>query len=205
MISEALAQGLEGYRIGDKVRALRKAKKLGLVHLGEHTGLSPGMLSKIERGQLFPTLPTLVRIAMVFGVGLEHFFVETGERPPVAVVRKRDRLRLPERPGAPAPSYYFESLDFRATDRQMDAYLAECGAGAPPSELLRLVGAEVIFVLTGRLAIRVAEEGFVLDEGDAIYFDSGAPHDYAAEGRAACSAIVVVSAGNARAERGERL
>jgi hypothetical protein len=35
------------------------------------------MLSKIERGQLFPTLPTLLRIAMVFGVGLEHFFIES--------------------------------------------------------------------------------------------------------------------------------
>ena len=74
MISETLAAGLEQYRIGPKVRALRKAKKLGLVQLGEHSGLSPGLLSKIERGQLVPTLPTLLRIALVFGVGLEHFF-----------------------------------------------------------------------------------------------------------------------------------
>jgi DNA-binding XRE family transcriptional regulator len=74
---------------------LRLKKKLGLVQLGEHTGLSPAMLSKIERGQLFPTLPTLLRIAMVFGVGLEHFFVEASERPTIAVVRKKDRLRLP--------------------------------------------------------------------------------------------------------------
>jgi hypothetical protein len=43
------------------------------------------MLSKIERGQLFPTL---LRIALVFGVGLEHFFVDTSERPVMAVVRK---------------------------------------------------------------------------------------------------------------------
>ena len=50
-------------------------KKLGLAQLGEHTGLSPALLSKIERGNLFPTLPTLLRIAMVFGVGLEHFSV----------------------------------------------------------------------------------------------------------------------------------
>ena len=69
MVSETLTAGLQQYRIGQKVRALRKGKKLGLVQLGEHTGLSPGMLSKIERGQLFPTLPTLMRIALVFGVG----------------------------------------------------------------------------------------------------------------------------------------
>ena len=70
MLSDTLTSGLEQYRIGPKIRTLRLKKKLGLVQLGEHTGLSPAMLSKIERGQLFPTLPTLLRIAMVFGVGL---------------------------------------------------------------------------------------------------------------------------------------
>ena len=54
MLSETLATGLEHYKIGPKIRALRLKKKLGLVQLGEHTGLSPGMLSKIERGALFP-------------------------------------------------------------------------------------------------------------------------------------------------------
>jgi len=62
MLSETLATGLERYKIGPKIRALRLKKKLGLVQLGEHTSLSPGMLSKIERGALFPTLPTKIQI-----------------------------------------------------------------------------------------------------------------------------------------------
>jgi transcriptional regulator with XRE-family HTH domain len=97
MLSQTLAAGLESYEIGPKIRALRLKKNLGLVQLGEHTGMSSGMLSKIERGQLFPTLPTLLKIAMVFGVGLEHFFVDRKDRPTLAVVRKKDRLRLPDR------------------------------------------------------------------------------------------------------------
>jgi transcriptional regulator with XRE-family HTH domain len=32
------------------------------------------LLSKLERGRLFPTLPTLLRIALVFSVGLDYFF-----------------------------------------------------------------------------------------------------------------------------------
>src|SRR3954463_7698722 len=105
MLSETLTAGLERYKIGPKVRALRLRKKLGLVQLGQHPGWPPAMLSKIERGQLFPTLPTLLRIALLFGVGLEHFFVDTSERPVMAVVRKADRLRLPDRPGGD-PSYF---------------------------------------------------------------------------------------------------
>ena len=59
---------------------------------------------------------------MVFGVGLEHFFTERTERPLVAVVRKKDRMRLPDRPGGAHLSYVFESLNFPATDRKIDAY-----------------------------------------------------------------------------------
>jgi transcriptional regulator with XRE-family HTH domain len=62
MRSKTLQDGLNHYEIGARVRALRLKKKIGLVDLGKHTGLSPALLSKIERGRLFPTLPTLLRM-----------------------------------------------------------------------------------------------------------------------------------------------
>lgn len=68
MLSETLDSGLRSYGIGAKVRGLRLKKKMGLVELGRHTGLSAALLSKLEREKLFPTLPTLLRVAMVFGV-----------------------------------------------------------------------------------------------------------------------------------------
>lgn len=193
MVSDTLSAGLQQYRIGPKLRALRLRKKLGLVELGRHTGLSPAMLSKIERGLLFPTLPTLLRIALVFGVGLEHFFTEESGRPRVAVIRKEDRLRLPDRPGADPPAYLFESLDFPVTDSKISAFHAEFPADAPPSELHRHEGAELIYVLTGKLAVRVDDEETILGPGDAMYFDSAAAHSYRRHGRSACAAIVVVA------------
>ena len=193
MLSETLTAGLESYRIGPKIRALRLKKKLGLVQLGEHTGLSPAMLSKIERGQLFPTLPTLLRIALVFGVGLDHFFVDDKGRPAVAVVRKKDRVRLPDRPGHEPPSYFFESLDFPVTDRKMEAYYAEFPVRSEPSQPHHHDGAELIYVLGGELVVNVDGDDIVLDAGDAMYFDSGAPHSYRRQGRSAASAVVVVT------------
>src|ERR687890_2785061 len=97
MLSATLSEGLNAYGIGAKVHALRLKKKMGLVELGQHTGLSPALLSKLERGRLFPTLPTLLRIALVFSVGLDYFFASPREKPLVAVVRKAERLQLPER------------------------------------------------------------------------------------------------------------
>ncbi len=192
MLSETLATGLAGYRIGPKIRALRLKKDMGLVQLGAHSGLSAAMLSKIERGQIFPTLPTLLRIALVFGVGLEHFFVEQGTRPLVSVTRKKARLRLPNLPGNDAPSYFFESLDFPVPDRKMEAFYAEFPVGAKPSDPHRHAGVELIYIINGTLVITVDGEDFPLNAGDAVYFDSGTPHSYRREGRSSCRAVVVV-------------
>ena len=131
MLSKTLQDGLSDYRIGDKIRTLRLKKKIGLVELGKHTGLSPALLSKIERGRLFPTLPTLLRIALVFGVGLEFFFAGARENPLVAVVRKGQRVQLPDRPGAREVTYRFESLDYPATERRFSCYYAEFFPVAP--------------------------------------------------------------------------
>ena len=193
MLSKTLAAGLEGYEIGPKIKALRLKKNLGLVQLGEHTGMSSGMLSKIERGQLFPTLPTLLKIAMVFGVGLEHFFVDSKDRPTLAVVRKKDRLRLPDRPGAENPSFFFESLDFPVSDRKMDAYYAEFEPHAAATEPHKHSGAEIIYVVSGQLIVNVGGEDTLLAGGDSMYFDCAFPHSYRRQGRATCSAIVVVT------------
>jgi transcriptional regulator with XRE-family HTH domain len=193
MLSETLVAGLEQYRIGPKIRALRLEKDLGQVQLAQHTGLSPALLSKIERGQLFPTLPTLLRIAMVFGVGLEHFFVESGERPSVAITRKQDRVRLPDRPSAATPSYLFESLNFPATDRKIEAYYAEFPPSSKPSEPHQHPGAEFIYLLKGRLVVNVGGDDTTLAEGDSMQFDSSAPHSYRRQGQAAASAIIIVA------------
>src|ERR671912_1319046 len=119
MLSPTLQEGLRAYAIGPKVRAIRLKKKMGLVELGRHTGLSPAMLSKIERGQLFPTLPTLLRIALVFSVGLDYFFAGNREKAVVGVVRRQERMRFPEKPDARDMAYEFESLDFPAVERRL--------------------------------------------------------------------------------------
>src|SRR4051794_6093728 len=195
MLSETLSNGLKRYEIGAKIRALRLGKKLGLVQLGEHTGLSAALLSKIERGNLFPTLPTLLRIAMVFGVGLDYFFVESEDSPIVQITRKAERVRLPNRP-TERPSYVFESLNFDVHDRKADIYYADFPAGSEPSEPHQHAGGEFLCVTTGRLVVTIENRGVVPGEGDTVHFASGFRHSYRLEQpHLPASVIVVVQPG----------
>lgn len=195
MLSPTLTEGLERYEIGPKLRALRLKKKMGLVQLGKHTGLSPALLSKVERGRLFPTLPTLLRISLVFGVGLEHFFNEAREKPVMAVVRKGDRVRLPERGEGERSAYAFECLDYPATERKLNGYFVEFEpADKEPFEPHVHPGAEVLYVLRGKLTVSYEGEEHLLNEGDSMYFDSSRPHSYTRHGNMPCSAVVVTTA-----------
>ncbi len=192
MLSETLAKGLGHYAIGDKLRALRLKKKMGLVELGRHTGLSAAMLSKVERGKLFPTLPTLLRIALVFSVGLEYFFSDDQKRYVVGIVRRAQRKRFPERPDGRDISFYFESLDFAAVERKLNAYYAEFQPLQPgKARLHHHTGVEFLSVLRGKLELHIGTEDHILESGDSIYFDSSLPHSYRRVSQKPCSAIVV--------------
>ena len=169
MLSQTLEEGLSKYSIGEKLRALRLRKKIGLVDLGKHTGLSPALLSKIETGKLFPTLPTLLRIAMVFSVGLEHFFARLESGPVRAIVRRGDRQRFPEVPDSEDVAYHFESLDFPAKDRRLNAYYAEFHHFDPNKiRLHQHSGVEFIYVISGTLGLRVGSEDSLLEAYDSI-------------------------------------
>jgi transcriptional regulator with XRE-family HTH domain len=191
MTSDTIVAGLKSYAIGSKLRRLRLRKSMGLVELSQHTGLSPALLSKLERDLMHPTLPTLLRIAMVFSVGLEYFF-NPEPKPVLEIVRKKNRLRFPDSPDARKVAYYFESLDFPVPNRAIHSYLAEF---EPIEEQnIRLhehPGIELLYVLAGRLELRTAEERHELSEGDSIYFDSGVPHGYRRIGGRRTTALVV--------------
>jgi quercetin dioxygenase-like cupin family protein/DNA-binding XRE family transcriptional regulator len=194
MLSTTLSDGLKQYRIGTRLRGLRLSRKMGLVELGRHTGLSPALLSKIERDKLFPTLPTLLRIAMVFSVGLDFFFSSGTPERSVALVRGKDRIRLPDDPAAAEPAYYFESLDFPAVERKTNAYFVEFEAASTAArQPHHHGGTEFIYVLKGKLELTIGEEEYVLSPDDSIHFESKVPHAYRRIGATPCTALVVTA------------
>jgi transcriptional regulator with XRE-family HTH domain len=191
MISTTLDRQIQAYGIGARLRALRLRKKMGLVELGRHTGLSAAMLSKLERGKLHPTLPTLLRIALVFGVGLDHFFAAAAPRRALGIVRAGERTRFPEKLGGRDVAWEFECLDFAATERKLNAYWVQFPSAPARPRLHEHAGAEFLHVLSGRLGLLIGSEEQTLSAGDSIYFDSSHAHGYKRLGAQACEALVV--------------
>jgi transcriptional regulator with XRE-family HTH domain len=185
---------LSSYDLGKKLRHLRLQKKIALVDLGKHTGLSASMISQLENGKLVPTLPTLARIAMVFDVGLEYFFTDRKRRGLFSVVRAEERIRFPENADSPVPGYFFECLAYATQEKTLQAYLAEfpvVAAGVPNEHLHE--GAEFLHVIEGEVAIQYEEQEHLLRQGDSVYFDASVPHSYRGVGNGTAKAIVITT------------
>jgi transcriptional regulator with XRE-family HTH domain len=191
---ETIRRLLSNYDIGSKLRQLRLRKKIALIDLGRHTGLSASMLSQLENGKLIPTLPTLTRIAMVFDVGLEFFFGEKRQKRVFSIVRAEERMVFPELPESPVPGYYFEVLNYGATDKGMSAYLAEFPRlDNHQSREHSHEGSEFVHVLSGDLSIFYQSEEHVLHTGDSVYFDASEMHSYQGHSDVPTKALVVTT------------
>jgi transcriptional regulator with XRE-family HTH domain len=191
---ETIARVLSGYHLGGKLRSLRLRKKIALADLARHTGLSASLLSQLENGKLVPTLPTLARIAMVFDVGLEHFFGEKRGQKLFCVVRRQERMRFPERADAPDPAYFFECLTFASQGKGLQAYVAEFPRHSPQASTEHFHdGSELLFVLEGSLILHFQGEDHELESGDSLLFDSSEPHSYRGGHKKGARAMVVTA------------
>lgn len=191
---DAIQESLRPYSIAEKLRTLRLRKSMGLAQLAQHTGLSPAMLSRLENGRLVPTLPTLVRIAIVFDVGLDYFFTDPRKRHVVAIARREERRKFPADPQSPSAPWHFESLDFRARERRFNGFLAHFHH-VPAARVAPHFhpGAELLYLIEGELEITFGTDPVRLSAGDSIYFDSMQKHAYRNAGDGPCTAVVVTT------------
>ena len=189
---DTLTRYLSQYAFGEKIRRLRLKKSMGLVELGKHTGLSAAMLSKLENNHVIPTLQTLSRIAMVFSVGLDHFFMDPALHKNIQVTRAKERMELEEKLKGKSVVYRFQCLDYPANDRKSSSYLALFNdVSEGPVAMHSHVGTEFIYLESGALEIDVDGEIVQLEAGDSAHFDGSLPHSYRKIGKEMCRAIVV--------------
>ena len=197
-VSPAAAEALlEAKRLGERIKFLRQRKQMGLVELGQYTGLSASFLSQLETGRVVPTLRNLARIAMVFSRDMSYFF-EPDEPELFRIVRASERQRLPQT-GADEPGYFFESLgqvpgfESGSPGQKIVPYIAEFLPGGenrvPRSH--QHAGAEFLYMLSGQLKLTHDGKEDFFEAGDAVYFHADATHSYERVGEETCTALIL--------------
>ncbi|HEY3313970.1 MAG TPA: XRE family transcriptional regulator [Bacillota bacterium] len=156
--------------IGPLIKKIRQENGMSQTELAVKTGLTPSFVSQFERGLTEPSLATLRRICEVLGVSMFQFLVGDEEVNPLVKKDQRKRIVFPK------SNLVHEQLT-RSGGRKLDMSYSVLPAGVVSSdEPLNHACDECIFVLSGRLEIRLGEQLYLVDEGDSIYIDARTPH-----------------------------
>lgn len=204
--------------LGDKLKRIRLQNGMTLARLSADAGVSKSMLSRVERNEATPTITTLQKMADALGVDLALLCEDTssgdvvvvrdgrtpavadrdeervgggqrnGSKPlPVSVVRSGQRKKVVLPWGA---SYEMLTPDLqRRIEFIFICYPVDGGSG----DLYAHEGEECGVVVEGRFKGVVADQEYILEAGDSIYYPSSIPHRWENAGDVEAKAVWAIT------------
>jgi transcriptional regulator with XRE-family HTH domain len=163
--------------IGHEVRKLRKKLGLTVTDLSNATGISSGMLSKIENGNISPSLASLQALSRALGIPLTTLFRGFEERRSASFVKSGEGLNI-ERRGTRAGHQYslLGHIDDNSSGVMVEPYLITLTAESDVFPTFQHEGLEFLYMISGEVVYRHANLLYRMRVGDSLLFDADAPH-----------------------------
>ena len=182
------------YKIGQKIRELRKSKNLKLQDVANETGFSTALISQIENDNVSPPIATLSKLAKFFDVKMGHFFNDGEEECRFEVVRAKERKVIPRvvSQDGTSHSYFYEALSRNKKNKKMDPFFLTLNDIATNTGTYSHEGEEFLFVMKGAAELLLDDERIILGEGDSVYFDSTLKHRLLSLGGGEVKVLAVV-------------
>ncbi|MET4690789.1 transcriptional regulator with XRE-family HTH domain [Sinorhizobium fredii] len=163
--------------IGHEVRLYRKKLGLTVTDLSAATGMSVGMLSKIENGNISPSLTTLQALSRALGVPITAFFRRFEEPRRATFVKAGEGMNI-ERRGTRAGHQYslLGHIDNNTSGVTVEPYLIRLTTDSDVFPTFQHEGMEFLYMLEGEVVYRHADQLYRMEPGDSLFFDADAPH-----------------------------
>jgi len=161
--------------IGRQIREFRTALGMTVAELGRQSDLSPGAISKIERGLTPPSLASLSAIAGALAVPVTALFRKHEEQRDASYVAAGQGLVI-ERRGTRV-GHRYELLGHTVRGRvAIEPYLVTLTEESEVFPLFQHAGVEFIYLLEGEVVYRAAGTTYHLHPGDSLLFDGDIAH-----------------------------
>jgi len=172
----------EGERedIGQRIKAIRKAKGISLEELSHMTGFDVELLASIEKCEVQPQLGTAIKLSKALDSAFGRLVSGVGEKL-YAITRKGEQKivsRSTSQKGK-KQAYTYRSLAPEVKGRHMESLIVQLEE-APDQERSVHDGEEFIYVLEGTVSLDIGDDHFDLEPGDSAYYLSTTPHLIAA-------------------------
>ncbi len=176
------------FKIGTKVKELRKASNITQAELAVKLGMTPGAVSQIENDLITPSLNTLVHISSIFKKPIEYFIntglMENGNKG-YSIVRKKDS------PISLAKNMKIYHL-VNDKNSEVNSYYIIMGSHESVEGSIKLhKGKEIIIVVNGSLSVIIGGEELQFRKGDSILLDRSFVEKWTNHGKSDCEFIYI--------------
>ncbi|HEY9211342.1 MAG TPA: XRE family transcriptional regulator [Ancylobacter sp.] len=161
--------------IGAQIRQHRKRLDITSAELATTAKISPGMVSKIENGQISPSLATMSAVSAALNLPISTLFASYEERRDCSFVKAGQGVNI-DRRGTKAGHHYELLGHSLSADIVVEPFLITLSEEANPYPAFRHSGVEMIYMLTGRVVYRHGDQTYLMEPGDTLFFDATAPH-----------------------------
>lgn len=163
-------------QVGATVRRLRAAQGLTLAELAGSAAISPAMLSRLEHGDVAPSLDTLAALAEALGTSCAALLRDPDQVASDAQhVRKGEGLEVVRRGTRRGHTYHLLASD-RGPRKVFEPFLVTLTSKSEVFPEFEHPGTEFIHILEGSLQYRHGSETFLLKPGDSLTFRGDVPH-----------------------------
>ncbi|MCT4781209.1 MULTISPECIES: helix-turn-helix domain-containing protein [Exiguobacterium] len=157
--------------IGNKIKNLRLQKGLTQEELGERTDLSKGYISQIEREISSPSIETLFSLLEVLGISAKDFFDEDTLNQKVVYTQNDVTSYADSEQG-----YHVTWLIPESNEKEMEPVLLHLAPGGTFKAYEPSGSETFVFVLEGRVTLRLGHESFVATQGETFYYKASEIH-----------------------------
>lgn len=161
--------------LGRRVRATRLARKLTLEEVVTRADFTVSWLSKLENGQLSPSLDGLVKLATVLECGVDAL-VAGLSMPPRYVAIKDGTGRVEPAGGERRGGVLIEHLADQWHDRAMHPAILHVSGNGSKGSPDCFAGERFLLVLEGDVRLEYGADLLLLGRGDSVYLHATIPH-----------------------------
>ncbi|GGF61783.1 transcriptional regulator [Azorhizobium oxalatiphilum] len=177
-------------RLGPNLRQLRTEKGLTLDRLATASALTRGYLSLVERGLKTPSITALLRLAEALGVNIAQLF-DLNAKPSAQYTLTRNGEAMQ----GPDGGFGLFPLAAGRTRKMMEPFLMTPDMKPAVRSDPRWAhgGEELLFVVSGRIAIQLGAEELEMSAGDCLYFEGEIKHEVRSVGPVRAQVLVVIA------------
>jgi DNA-binding XRE family transcriptional regulator/quercetin dioxygenase-like cupin family protein len=161
--------------IANHVRERRKEIGLNVGQLAQRSGISKGMLSKIENAQTSPSLSTLERLAAALDMPVTALFRGLAEERDAVFVKAGSGPEI-VRQGTRAGHTYQLLGTLRGPNKRVEPLLVSLTEATEVFPQFQHAGVEILYMLEGRMEYSYGTQAYLMEPGDTLQFEGDIPH-----------------------------